>query len=1085
MLTLLLGSDWIANRNEVFRLIAQDVSDKKNGIVLMVPELISHDTERRLCVTAGDTASRFAEVLSFTRLARRVADADAHAAVQCLDNGGRMVAMASAVQQLHGRLKAYAALETKPEFLAGLVDTIDEFKRCCITTNDLADASARAEGSLAQRLEELAMILETYDAICLNGKKDPRDQMTWLLEELEDSTFAQSHTFYVDGFPDFTRQHMAILEHLIRCSGSITISLNCDKPGSTELEFEKAGSTALELLGIARRFGVEVKIITVPSRTCKLGFLHKNLFQGPIPEKIPAEQLCLYNVDTIYQECLCVAQKVMDLIRAGSRYRDIAVVCADMAAYKNTLSMVFERCHIPVYISGTDEVLGKPVISSVLSALSVVLNAFDQQSVFDYLRTTLSPLDFDACDRVENYAIMWGISGSRWLETWTMHPDGLNGKWDEDSRDQLDSLNNFRELLINPLKQLREDLQKSANLAQQVEALYGYFEDIQLDRRLSELAEELDNQGNNRDSQILNQLWDILITALEQLHDVLGNTVWETDAFARLFRLLLSQYDVGTIPSVLDSVSIGPVNAMRCHQSKHLFVLGAVEGCLPKYGGASGVLSDQERTALRDLGVNLTGGAADGLQIEFSEIYGVFCGADDSATISYAGGQPSFLYRRLCHYAQEQHPSDWELGGAMGDPLEAGAYFARYQEADAAEALGLSEQYQYFHERKNYGVGAVEPENVYKLYGDKLMLSASQIDRQAECRLSYFLKYGLRANERRPAAVDPAEFGTYVHAVLEETAREIKEKGGFKAVSLETACQIAKGKSEAYAAERFGDIDSQRAAYLFNRNSSELDLIVQELWKELHDSRFAPVGFEVGFGVSEERAAIQIPSNSLMAQLRGFIDRVDCWQDGENNYFRVVDYKTGKKNFDYCDVFNGIGLQMLLYLFALEQAGNGLLDADAKPAGVQYFPARVPLISADGSMTEQEAEASREKLWKRNGLLLSDASVLDAMDSESAPNRLPISRKKDGSISGDIANATQFEMLREYVFSCVGKMVDEIASGKITPNPYTRGTSHDACSFCPYGVVCHPNTVAERRNYKQMSAERFWEEIRKEVVLHE
>ena len=67
----------------------------------------------------------------------------------------------------------------------------------------------------AQKLEELSLIMESYDAMCVRGKRDPRDQMTWLLEQLEAGTFGQEHVFYIDGFPDFTRQHMAILEHLI------------------------------------------------------------------------------------------------------------------------------------------------------------------------------------------------------------------------------------------------------------------------------------------------------------------------------------------------------------------------------------------------------------------------------------------------------------------------------------------------------------------------------------------------------------------------------------------------------------------------------------------------------------------------------------------------------------------------------------------------------------------------------------------------------------------------------------------------------------------------------------------------------
>ena len=71
MLTLLLGTDWVANREAILKRMANDVEEKKSGRILIVPELISHDMERRLCKAAGDTSSRFAEVLSFTRLAKK------------------------------------------------------------------------------------------------------------------------------------------------------------------------------------------------------------------------------------------------------------------------------------------------------------------------------------------------------------------------------------------------------------------------------------------------------------------------------------------------------------------------------------------------------------------------------------------------------------------------------------------------------------------------------------------------------------------------------------------------------------------------------------------------------------------------------------------------------------------------------------------------------------------------------------------------------------------------------------------------------------------------------------------------------
>ena len=93
-------------------------------------------------------------------------------------------------------------------------------------------------------------------------------------------------------------------------------------------------------------------------------------------------------------------------------------------------------------------------------------------------------------------------------------------------------------------------------------------------------------------------------------------------------------------------------------------------------------------------------------------------------------------------------------------------------------------------------------------------------------------------------------------------------------------------------------------------------------------------------------------------------------------------------------------------------------------------------------------------------------------------------RKKDGTIAGDLADREQLKKLKEFVFRVLSGMVEDIASGNVEPNPYTRGTSHNACAFCPYGAICHEAEVAGRRSYKAMSAQRFWEEIEKEGKTH-
>jgi len=261
-------------------------------------------------------------------------------------------------------------------------------------------------------------------------------------------------------------------------------------------------------------------------------------------------------------------------------------------------------------------------------------------------------------------------------------------------------------------------------------------------------------------------------------------------------------------------------------------------------------------------------------------------------------------------------------------------------------------------------------------------------------------------------------------------------------------------------------------------------MVVRELWEELKDSLFEPAAFEVNFGGEGGLPAIAIPNGSMQAILRGFVDRMDTWLCGSTTYYRVVDYKTGKKDFDYCDVFNGVGLQMLLYMFALRNSGEENLGDRPVAAGVQYFPARAPYLSADGSLEEAEAEKLRQREWKRRGLLLKDEAVLQAMEPGQKAARMDYSVKKDGTLSGDLADREQMKLLEGYIFRYLGRLVEDIASGNVTPNPYTRGSRHNACAFCPYGSICHKETVEGRRNYKTMSAQRFWEDVEKEMKHH-
>ena len=107
---------------------------------------------------------------------------------------------------------------------------------------------------------------------------------------------------------------------------------------------------------------------------------------------------------------------------------------------------------------------------------------------------------------------------------------------------------------------------------------------------------------------------------------------------------------------------------------------------------------------------------------------------------------------------------------------------------------------------------------------------------------------------------------------------------------------------------------------------------------------------------------------------------------------------------------------------------------------------------------------------------------MNLLEDTDAPVRMNYSVKKDGTLSGDLADREQLKLLERYIMRTLAKMVEDIASGNVEANPYTRGSSHSACDYCPYGMICHKNTVSGRRNYKAMTAQRFWEEVGKEMA---
>ena len=110
--------------------------------ILLVPDHASFAAEVDLCRACGPAASRFGEVLTFRRLSQRVLEAVGGLGEPALDNGGKVLMMQRAIQDVSSVLTVYRRPSQKVSFLRGFIDLAEELQRYCVTPEDLM---ARAE----------------------------------------------------------------------------------------------------------------------------------------------------------------------------------------------------------------------------------------------------------------------------------------------------------------------------------------------------------------------------------------------------------------------------------------------------------------------------------------------------------------------------------------------------------------------------------------------------------------------------------------------------------------------------------------------------------------------------------------------------------------------------------------------------------------------------------------------------------------------------------------------------------------------------------------------------------------------------
>ena len=1096
MLTLLTGRAKTGKSKTVLRRIAARPGGRYQ--ILLVPEHASHQAEIDLCRACGDAASRFAEVLSFRRLSDRVLSITGGAAQVTLDAGGKLLTLEKALLEVLPELTVYRRPSRKSAFLRQLLDLFDELRCYEVSPETLYEQSQAISGATHDKLRDLSLLYAAYEARLLRPGLDARDRMTKLCDSLEASGYAAGKDVYIDGFTYFTAQERRCLSILLRQAHSLTVTL-LGEPNSREEIFEASLRTLERLRRLAEREGKPVQIETLACRDdSALGHLERHFFGASAPCEGDSSQIRLLQADTVFSEVEQAAAAIRCLLAEGKcRCRDVTVAARNIETYESVIETVFERYEIPAYLSRRSDILEKPVLSLLTGVLASVGGGYEYDDMFRWLKTGLAGLTPEECDELENYVLKWEVHGGMWLRDvdWAENPDGYGAPWTPAREERLSRVNALRRRVQAPLSRLAEGLKTGETAAAKVNALFDFMEELSLQDALERQMRSQAQAGRLQEAEETAQLWEILCGVLDQFVEIVGDEPMELEEFTRLFRQVLTEYSVGTIPVSLDQVQVSGVARNDRHTAQYLFLLGANDHVLPTPGQGGGILNEDDRAELSQRGVELAPTGMDQMGIELQNLYAALAQPRLGLTVSWPAAdvsgaelRPAFVVDRLLalfpalRVEREPAAKPYRLtaplpalesavpGGALWQCLAEEPAFRPRLEAMARSAAQTR--------------GSLSPRAVRALYGERVSMTASRLERIRTCHFSYFMEYGLKARPRTPAAFDAPQIGTFLHFLLERVTRDVQSLGGFAQADQETLHALIRKYIDEYVQKELRNFQNRNARfrYLFARLRDTAYAVIDQAAEELRRSDFVPLAFELSFGDGKDLPAVVVSEPDGELRVGGKVDRVDGWLKDGKLYLRVVDYKSGKKSFDLSAVRMGLDIQMLLYLFTLQKTGAARFGAQIEPAGVLYLPARDDILSAQRNISPEKLQAEREKQLRRSGLLLAEPQVLQAMEHEALtePRYLPLRVNKSGDLSGSLASAAQLGKLGRYVETLLRDIAGEVRRGVIDADPCCRTEEDSPCRCCEWAPACHfqDGRDGDHLTYiLPVKPEEFWQEI--------
>lgn len=1086
-------------------------------LVLLVPEQYTFQAERDLIRVLETGGILKTEVMSFRRLAFRIFNEVGGITYPHIHPAGKSMVLYRILNQVQKDLKVFAKSAERQGFVSTVSTLITEFKRYNITPEELKAASEGLEAGnlLKDKLSELSLIYAQFEETISQRYRDRDDDLTLAGEKMEQTDLYAGAEIWIDGFAGFTPQENKIIGSLLLKAKRVTISLCADtlegESASEETDIFSAVKGAYgKLVRLARELGVEVEpslFLGQPSLprfqdSPELAHLEKNFYAYPYRTYLKETKgLTLFSSVNIFSEIEGVAKDIIRICRDdGLRYRDIAVVARNLGSYERLIEVIFAEYEIPCFLDRKVEISNHPLVRLIRAMLDIFNEQWSYEAVFRYLKTGLTGIDRESIDRIENYVLACGIRGNRWTkEDWKMSPEFLPDEKDWDKEDaSLKEINQIRRDIVGPLLTFRQKTKEKKRVLEYCTALYDFLCEIGVAQRIEDQIARFKERGQLNLANEYSQVWNIVMEVFDQTVEVMGEETLGIEKFTSILEIGFSEYKIGLIPASLDQVLVGSVDRSKSHEIKALYILGVNDGVFPSSTLEEGILSDLDRTVLKKAGIEL---ASDTRTQAFDEQYLIYrtlttpeCYLRLSWPIADQDGRslrPSIIISRI----KKVFPKVKIFSNILQTSADIAAKSPAFREmitairekADGKEISPLWEEvYRWFAVQEDWGSkcqGArgnftyrniaepVRKDKIASLFGDPAYSSVSRLEKYTSCPFSFYVQYGLGAKERKVYRLSPPDVGTFMHAVIERFSQMVEQQGiSWRSFDHEWCKeQISMIIDEMLnKMQGSGLAGSKRYTALAVRLKRVVTRGVWLIAEHMRRSSFEPIGYEVGFGDNAELPAITIELEAgEKIKLTGRIDRVDALKTEEGTYLRIVDYKSGSKDFKLADAYYGLQIQLLTYMDAMWESPGLNIEGPVLPGGILYFRIDDPMVRLKG--TEEEIEKAIMKELKMKGLLLADVKLIKEMDKTMERNSLiiPASLNKDGQIGrfSSVASLDHFKILRKYLRKLLKSLGEEIMRGNVGINPYKK-KNMTSCSYCEYSSVCQFDLNLKENAYR-------------------